>query len=181
MQSVHRAKFLDALVKLVPAQRTHFNKRLTTIEDDSEKGGKVTMHFKDGTSETTDAIVGADGVHSHVRTYLLGEEHPAAKAVFSGSVAYRGIVPMDRAIETLGAEFAQNSMMLCGPGRSVLSYPIDHGELLNIVMLDYEVGLWEDKKWIVPTDINNLRDRFKGWGKPAQGMIEVSLSMALIY
>ena len=112
MQSVHRAHFLDELVKLVPAQRAHFNKRLETIEDVPEK--EVILHFRDGTTASTDAVIGADGIHSHVRQYLLGKE--AAQSVFAESVAYRGLVPMDAAVEKLGAEFAQNSMMLCGPG-----------------------------------------------------------------
>ena len=113
MQSLHRAHFLDELVKLVPAQRAHFNKRVETIEDEPEK--EVVLRFKDGTTASADAVIGADGIHSHVREYLLGKE--AAKPVHAGSVAYRGLVPMDAAVERLGAEYAQNSMMLCGPGK----------------------------------------------------------------
>lgn len=113
MQSVHRAHFLDELVKLVPAKRVHFNKGLTTIEDEPEK--QVVMHFKDGTTARADAVIGADGIHSHVREYLLGKE--AAAPSFPGSVAYRGLVPMDAAVEKLGAEFAQNCVILCGNGK----------------------------------------------------------------
>ena len=118
MQSVHRAHFLDELVKAVPAQRAHFNKRLQTIED--KDGSPVALHFSDGTSATADVVIGADGIHSAVRKYLLGAE--AAKPIFSGSVAYRGITSMDAAVEKLGAEYAQNSMMLCGPGRQRRSF-----------------------------------------------------------
>ena len=113
MQSVHRAYFLDELVKGVPAQRAHFNKRLVTIED--EPGKEIMLHFKDGTTATADAVIGADGIHSHVREYLLGKE--AAEPVFAGSVAYRGLVPMDAAVEKLGSEYAQNCTMICGPGK----------------------------------------------------------------
>lgn len=81
------------------------------------------MHFKDGTKEETDAFIGADGIHSAVRLSLLGEDHPAAKPVFTGAVAYRGLVPLDVAVEKLGAEHAQNSTMLCGPGKAIMSYP----------------------------------------------------------
>lgn len=112
MQSVHRAHFLDELVKEVPAQRAHFNKRLEILE---ETGNGVTLYFKDGTAATADVAIGADGVHSAVREFLLGAE--AAKPVFSGSVLYRGLVPMENAIEVLGSEHAQNAVILCGPGR----------------------------------------------------------------
>lgn len=104
MQSVHRAHFLDELVKAVPAQRAHFNKRLESIIDNPDY--PVLMRFKDGTTATADCIIGADGIHSLMREYLLGKEE--AKPVFSGSVAYRVLAPMDAAVEKLGAEFAQN-------------------------------------------------------------------------
>ena len=116
MQSVHRAHFLDELVKGVPADRAHFNKRLQSIEDKEDSG--VVLHFKDGTTATADAVIGADGIHSATREYILGERDMAAHSVFAGSVVYRGLVPVDKAVETLGAEYAQNSMFLCGPGPS---------------------------------------------------------------
>ena len=116
MQSLHRAHFLEELVKAVPQQRAHFNKRLDTIED--KPGKKVILYFRDGTAASTDAVVGADGIHSHVRQYLIGKE--AAQPVYTGCVAYRGLVPMDAAIEKMGAEYAQNTMNICGPGKHLL-------------------------------------------------------------
>ena len=112
-QSVHRAHFLDELVKSVPSQRAHFNKRVDSLKD--KQGGPVVVHFKDGTTAIADAVIGADGVHSTVRAHLLGKE--AAKPVFAGSVAYRALVPMDKAVEKLGEEFAGNAFFLCGRGR----------------------------------------------------------------
>lgn len=114
MRSVHRAHFLQELVKAVPAERAHFNKRLQSIE--TKEGSKVTLHFKDGTTATADAVVGADGIHSATREFLLGESDVAVHSVCAGSVAYRGLVPMDTAVAKLGAEYAQNAMFLCGPG-----------------------------------------------------------------
>ena len=107
---MHRAHFLDELVKSVPSQRAHFNKRVDFLEDKLDS--PVVVHFKDGTTVTADAVIGADGVHSTVRAYLLGAE--AAKPVYAGSVAYRALVPMEKAVETLGEEFAQNAFFVCG-------------------------------------------------------------------
>ena len=118
MQSVHRAHFLDELVKGVPTERAHFNKRLQSVED--KEGSGVVLHFKDGTTVTADAVVGADGIHSITREFLLGERDISAHSMFAGSVAYRGLVPMDKAVEKLGAKYAENSRMLCGPGTLIL-------------------------------------------------------------
>ena len=111
-QSVHRAHFLNELVKSVPSERAHFNKRIDQIQD--KEDGPVKIHFKDGTTATADVVIGADGVHSVVRAHLLGEE--AAKPVYAGSVAYRALVPMETALEKLDKEFAQNAHFLCGKG-----------------------------------------------------------------
>ena len=169
MLSVHRAHFLDELVKLVPAQRAHFNKRLETITD--TPGQPVQMKFKDHTAATADCIIGADGIHSAVRDYLFGKEE--AKAVFTNSVAYRGLVPMDTAIEKMGAEFAQNSVMICGPGKAFLSYPIDHGEIFNIIGMDFEHKTWEHDKYIVPAKRAELDRVYEGWGPQSQHLIEL--------
>ena len=114
MKSVHRAHFLEELVKAVPADRAHFNKRLQSIK--TEESSKVVLHFKDGTTASADAVVGADGIHSATREFLLGERDMSVQSVFAGSVAYRGLVPMNKAVKKLGAEYAENSMFLCGPG-----------------------------------------------------------------
>lgn len=115
MQSLHRAHFLDELVKEVPAQCAHFNKRLHSLEETKDE---VALHFQDGTTVTADVVIGADGVHSKVRDFLLGAE--AGKPVFSGALIYRSLVSMDKAIEVLGSEHAQNATMLCGPGELYL-------------------------------------------------------------
>ena len=172
MLSVHRARFLGELVKPIPTQRCHFGKRLVHIEDEGEDK-PLTLWFKDGTSDIADAVIGADGVHSTVRRYLLGEDHPAAKPQYTGTVSYRGVVPIDRAIEKVGAEYAQNSMMLCGPEWAFFSYPIEHGADFNLVLMHYNEPEWHHEKWIVPTTMDKLRPRFEGWGEKLHALLDV--------
>ena len=173
MQSVHRAHFLDELIKGVPAHRAHFNKRLTAVEDQKDV---VKLSFKDGTSTTVNAVIGADGVHSVVRDHLLGSSHKFAKAAYTGMAVYRGLVSMDAAVEKLGAEFAQNCVILCGPDKAIMSYPIDHGEILNIVFMDFHHGEWKSDKAIIPADREVFKHFVDGWYEKAQGLDEVSQS-----
>ncbi|KAM0804556.1 hypothetical protein BDR22DRAFT_836467 [Usnea florida] len=167
-RTVHRAHFLDELVRGIPPQRAHFNKRLQGLEE-NENG--VILKFKDGTTATADVVIGADGVHSTVREYLVGVE--AAKPVFSGAVIYRGLVPMETAIEALGSEHAQSAVGLCGPGKLALSYPIDSGKTLNIAAFEFGHKEWPHDKWIVPAEKGKLAAEFKSWGKPAQDLIKL--------
>ncbi len=95
----HRAVFLDALVGLVDPRHTHFNKRCTSISEHPTSLGKLVVHFQDGTSHEADVVLGADGVKSAVRDFVVGaggaavggakEKHVA----FSNTAAYRGIIP----------------------------------------------------------------------------------------
>ena len=189
MQSVHRAHFLDELVKGVPPGCAHFNKRLISLEE--KEGSGVVLHFKDGTTATADAVIGADGIHSVTRTYIVGEGDACAHAVFAGSVAYRALVSMDKAVEKLGDKYASNSMLLTGPGtltfitcykrndtdphsgKAFLSYPIDLGKIFNIVAMDLEYPKWESEKSILPATKAQLDALFTGWGPTAHGLIEL--------
>ncbi|KAL9001642.1 MAG: hypothetical protein Q9188_005395 [Gyalolechia gomerana] len=166
MQSLHRAHFLDELVKAVPAHRTHFHKRLEKLEEVTEG---VILHFRDGQSTIADVVIGADGIHGHTREYLIGSE--AAKARFSGSIVHRGLAPMESAVELLGEEHAHNCVMLCGPDRAMMSYPIDGGKTLNIIAFD-TVNDWTDENWIVPARYEELLEKYREWGKPAQRVLK---------
>ena len=169
--TVHRAHFLDELVKLLPQHIGIFGKRLEKIEDDVASG--IKLHFRDGTTATVDALIGADGVHSITRQFLLGD-HPATKPVFTRSVAYRGLVPMDTAITRIGARFSQNSYLWIGKDRNVMTYPIDHGETLNVVAWNAASGDWDTDDWVVPADPQKIAAEFAGWGETTTAIIKVS-------
>lgn len=109
--SVHRAHYLDELVKLVPKENARFGKRLDRIE---EKDDKLQMFFDDGTMAMADAVIGCDGVKSRTKHMVLGSEHKAVAPVFSGKYAYRGLIPMEKAIGAIGESLAKNSQMFLG-------------------------------------------------------------------
>lgn len=106
--SVHRARFLEELVKLMPEGAASFGKRLVGIE---EEGEGVLLKFFDGTEARHDAVVGCDGIKSQVRKLLLGEGDPTSEAVFSGKCCYRGLVPAVKAIRILGEDLVLESQM----------------------------------------------------------------------
>ena len=50
------------------------------------------------------------------RRLLVGEDHPSANPSYTHKYAYRGLVPMDKAIEAIGEELASNACMhVCVP------------------------------------------------------------------
>lgn len=54
-----------------------YGKRLVSL--DATSGPGVTATFEDGTTHTASLLIGAEGAHSNVRKYLLGEEKGQVK------------------------------------------------------------------------------------------------------
>lgn len=131
-RGVKRSDFLDELIKHVPEGVARFGKRATHYTADASSG-LVTLHFRDGTTATHDAVVGCDGIKSSIRKTLLATtpRPEAANAVFSGKYVYRGLIPMDEAVAALGEETAQNSQMYLGRHGHILTFAIDKGRTMN--------------------------------------------------
>jgi salicylate hydroxylase len=109
---VHRASFLDEMIKLIPKEIAHFNKQLEDIHE--KPNGKLDMRFVDGTSAEADVIIGCDGIKSRVRQVMLGKDYPSTNPSYTYKYAYRGLVPMDMAAQAIGEERAQNSCIHVG-------------------------------------------------------------------
>ncbi|TVY90612.1 FAD-dependent monooxygenase [Lachnellula willkommii] len=171
--SVHRAHFLEEMVKFVPKDLALFHKRVERVEK-TDGHGPVTLYFADGTSVKADAAVGADGVKSHVRQSLLGADKPESHAGYTYKYAYRGLIPMEKAIAELGEAAAVNSRMYLGPDHHILTFPIDRGETLNIVAFTTTSQDWPDihKSTRAATKQDALND-FSGWGQTVTHLLSL--------
>src|ERR1700757_9372 len=104
--TIHRADLLAVISSALPTGRVHLGHRLTGFTDE---GDRVEVRFDNGERIVPDILVGADGIHSAVRSMRFGEEAPQ----FAGCVAYRGLVPVKR-IADLELELGSQSWV--GPG-----------------------------------------------------------------
>ncbi|KAI8691838.1 hypothetical protein LRP88_09101 [Fusarium phalaenopsidis] len=169
---VHRAHYLDELAKLFPEDQAVFGKCLDSI---TESDGKVTMSFADGTTASADAVIGCDGIKSRVRQLVVGLDHPSAHPTYSYKYAYRGMVPMERAVEAVGEERARNATMHLGKGGHVLTFPVDNGRKLNIVAFHTSPTDWEDysRTTSVASRQDALKD-FAGYGSAVTGLLSLT-------
>jgi salicylate hydroxylase len=100
-------------------------------------------------------VIGADGIHSNVRKCLFGPDG----AQFTGCLAPRGVVPMDRLPAHISQMVSTNWL---GPRGHVLHYPIRRGELMNFVG-NIERNDWQIEAWTVEGTRSELANDFRGW------------------
>jgi salicylate hydroxylase len=167
---VYRAQFLDELVKDIPDGIAKFDKRMVDMSEATDGSGDMVLHFADGSTAQHNLVIGCDGIKAKSRTWLLGKDHPAKDAVFSGKYAYRGLIPMDEAVKLLGEEAAQNSQMYLGYHGHLLTFPIQKGKTMNIVAFSSR-KTWNDEKWVVSTSKGEIEADFAGWGEHVQKII----------
>jgi len=151
------------------------NKKLVGVA--TEDSGGVILHFDDGTDEYADALIGADGIHGCVREFIVGVDHPAAKAYPSGFWDTRTLVPVAKAKEVLGEQYFEEPRQYgwCGDSGFLMHDWLDDGQTIQCVMsmLDEEWGPEEEMRAL---DREKLESAFSRWTNSPiiQGMIEVT-------
>jgi salicylate hydroxylase len=142
---------VDAVRKLKP-DAIKLGMQCTAV---TQSAGAASALFAGGENISGTAIVAADGIHSQVRQCLFG----AGKPEFTGAIAWRGLVPMDRLPPHLAQLLTTNWL---GPHGHVLHYPVRRGELMNFISI-VERDDWQVESWIVEGTHDELAGDFRGW------------------
>lgn len=100
-----------------PAEHYHQGKHLTEIVQD---GTQVTAIFADGSRETGDLLVGADGPTSTIRRLLLPDYTPQ----YAGYVAYRGLVDERKLDPATAKLLTERFVFYQFPNSHILQYVI---------------------------------------------------------
>lgn len=172
--SVHRADFLDSILSQIPQDQCFFNKKLKSIQEQDQK---VILSFEDHTFAECDYVIGADGIHSVTRNFVL-ETHnlPAVRPNFSGTWAYRGIIKYQafkQAILEVGLdiEVADVPQMFMGQDKHILTFPIRRGEDINIVAFKsdrQDTVLDSLTPWTRAVDKQTMLADFADWSESCQ-------------
>ncbi len=161
--TIHRADLLKALEAAVPDDCIRLDKTVSGIDDD---GDATTVRFADETSENVDVIVGADGIHSAVRTAMFGPDNPH----FTGLVSYRSVFPRERAgdISNLDA-FTK----WWGPtsDMQIICFPLTLGEEIFVFATTPQEG-WTEEGWTLPGDPDELRRVYSDFHPEARALLE---------
>ncbi|PIL36260.1 hypothetical protein GSI_01922 [Ganoderma sinense ZZ0214-1] len=178
----HRAHFLDVLVDHLPAGVAHFGKRLTSYTYSSDMP-QIRLQFEDRSSATCDLLVGCDGIKSIVRKQLLEDlVHKRGgdprllthiEPVWSGTIAYRGLIPVERLRNADGTEHRT----IRSPMMHVVSYSISAGSIVNVVAMVSEPLLYGTEftgQWVTDCSPSEVQECYGGWEPEVEEMLKVN-------
>jgi salicylate hydroxylase len=150
--TVHRADLLDVIRLAVPDGTVRLGRRCDGLVMGADRPA---LRLDDGTLEHAGVVVGADGIHSVIRSSLGWRSPP----VFSGLCAFRALVPAGQA-----PSFARRNAqtLWIGPGHHLVHYPVSSGRLVNVVAFaparDYTV-----ESWTATATVEEFLAEFDGW------------------
>lgn len=160
----HRGEMLNLLRTALPAERLHLDRRCIGLQQDAHE---VRLQFRDRQGDIhlarADVVIGADGIHSAVRPFIVADE----AARFSGLCAFRCLVPAEQA-PAMALRPVQTLWL--GPERHFVHYPISAGRLVNIVAI-VPAGEWRNESWTADGAIDDLQAEFDGWDPRLQQLI----------
>jgi salicylate hydroxylase len=139
------------------------NKRMVGFEQDEHR---VVARFADGSEVASDVLIGADGIHSSVRTQLLGPEKPK----FTGVICWRGQV---EASKLPAGHIPPDSLNWMGPNGCIVHYYVRPGRLVNWIA-HRRVDQWVEESWSLPGDKKDLIEAFPGWHRSLMTLFEAT-------
>ena len=170
-----RKSLLRELIAPLPKNILHTRKAVTSITVLGDE--KTELKFDDGAKDVFDAVIGADGIFSTVRKYILGasaDEHAASPAGYWDS---RILVSKDRARQVLGEKYFHDDRQWGWIGKDgfILHDVAENGTVVQCILCTAEPEPSpEGRKRALTRQF--LTKRFQDWmqGPVAPGVIDVS-------
>ncbi len=157
---IHRADLLDVLLEACQRCeliRLETSRKVTWMTD---HGDRVSVRTKQGPAWEDDgpeyggaALIGADGLWSSIRDFLLHDGKPRV----SGHIAYRAVLPTEEVPEHLRRP---DMAFWAGEKTHLVYYPIRGGKLTNLVAV-FHSNRYEEG-WDSYGDPAELHERFAG-------------------
>lgn len=125
-------------------------------------GSQPRIFTETGSDLRPGLLIGADGLHSRVRSALNGTVAP----FFTFQIAWRATIP------AIPGDPPEAEVHM-GPGRHLVSYPLRGGTLRNIVAVE-ERRRWVEEGWSLREDPLEMRLAFEGFNARARGWLEAA-------
>lgn len=150
--NVHRGDLHAVLESALAHGTIAFGHRLKAL---AMRGDAVTLEFENGTTAEADIVVGADGVNSKVREYVLAPEKPR----YSGRIAHRAIFPTP----LLNGLAIRACTKWWGPSSHILVYYMTQAREEVYVVSSVPAPEWNAREPYLPCDRDEFIAAFDGY------------------
>jgi 2-polyprenyl-6-methoxyphenol hydroxylase-like FAD-dependent oxidoreductase len=155
---IHRADLMTILKNHVPRECIYLSEKLVGFD---ENDGAVAARLASGRRFTGDALIGADGIQSTVRSGLLGESKPT----YRGYQAWRGVARSGSGARPSGTAFE-----FWGHGKRVGVEPLSGGRTFWYATVNAPQGtLGDPASWK-----DEALQLFRDWVSPVPEVIEAT-------
>ena len=162
--TIHRADLLAALADAFPLERVRFDKRAESISATDEG---VSIRFNDQSEATElDVLIGADGIHSVVRSAMFGAESPR----FTGVVAFRAVVPTER-VRDVPNIAAFTKWWGPSPESQIVTFPLNQGRDTFIFATTAQDS-WHEESWTTSGSVEELRGFYADFHPDARALLD---------
>ena len=166
--NIHRGDLHAVLEKGVAPGSIAFNHRLVALDETRDAIGLV---FENGARVEADIVIGADGVNSKVREYLLGVEPPR----YIGMAAHRAIFPT----AALRGFKIPDCTKWWGPDRHILVYFMTSRRDEVYVIGVVPRARWESEAAWLPSSRDALFEGFGNFHADLRRVLEVTTDVTV--
>ncbi|WP_229722495.1 FAD-dependent oxidoreductase [Xylophilus rhododendri] len=166
---VDRGALRQLLIGSLPTQAIRWGRKLVEVRRDGV--GRQVLRFADGSTDTADLLVGADGAWSRVRPLVSTAVPRYAGTCFIETRLFDGPGRYPASTQAIGT----GTLMAVEPGRAILAHHHADGTLHTYIALN------KPEAWIETLDFRQpdaalarLAEAFEGWAAPLRALVSAS-------
>ena len=161
--NVHRGDLHATLESALEPGTVVFGKRLQQIEDPH---GHPRLTFADGDVVDADLVIGADGINSQVREWVVGPGKPR----YTGHIAHRAVFPTSM----LRGLSIRACSKWWGQGNHILVYYMTQAREEVYLVTSVPQSEWNETASFVPSGRDEFLAAFDGYHPELRGVIEAA-------
>jgi salicylate hydroxylase len=154
---IHRADLLNVLKAPLSDGVVQLNERVTNVAQ-TPSGVSVTTNRA---TYDTEALIGADGIHSTIRARLFGGDQPR----FAGQICWRFVVDSNKLAEV------PEPLTWHGPNGHIVMYPVSAGRRVNVVAY-VESEHWFEESWHLRATHDEVHRAYPGWDPQIHELVD---------